>query len=217
MVDVFLRMYYRRSMSCDWSFPMTPKDWAILARDAYTKVPDIGSEASAGRIVFAMLPDGLALTIPGTNNESCALADVDAIPHDAGECGFVHKGIWEAFEPVWEAVSQLAVHALVGHSEGASGAIYLAARLCLIRKAPKIVWAWEPPRTSIDEKLAELLSAHSVELHIMWHGNDLVPSIPWELPLLEWQHAGPIQKFGKASASFPNIEDHMMTNILADL
>ena len=196
---------------------MTPREWALMAQAAYTAQPDIGLEASAGRVVFKHTPDGLVLSIPGTNNLACAEADAEAIPHDTGALGRVHKGIWDAFDTVWGDVANLDVHALVGHSEGACGALFLAGRLCLLGKPPKIVWAWEPPRASIDNKLRDVLSAHNVELHIMWHGEDIVPLMPPDLLFLNWRHPGPVTRFGKASSEIANVSDHLLENILSDI
>lgn len=196
---------------------MNPLEWACLARDAYVAAPNLGPEDSAGRIVFVQSEQGLILTIPGTNNEACELADIKAWPTETDGCGACHAGIWEAFDAVWHDVSKLDVYALVGHSEGAAGAIYLAARLCLAGKPPKIVWAWEPPRTSIDSTLAEIFVKYGVELHIKRHGLDLVPDVPISLPDFPWQHAGKVEGFGVAAFPFPNIHDHMMAGIIADL
>lgn len=191
---------------------MTPKDWALLAKEAYTSVPDLGEESSAGRIKFNMKEEGLVLAIPGTNNVECVLADVDAFPLDVGACGHVHAGIWNAFDPVWNDVSKLDIYALVGHSEGALGALFLGARLCLMGKAPKVIWAWEPPRASIDSCLADIFFHYNVEVHIMWHGNDCVPTVP-----LFFRHPGQVTRFGHASLPIINIGDHLMDSIIADL
>lgn len=196
---------------------MTPKDWALLAQAAYTAAPNLGPENSAGRVVFNSLPDGLVLSIPGTNNIACAEADADALLFNTIDLGWVHEGIWRAFDAVWTDVAKLDINALVGHSEGAAGAIYLAARLCLIGMAPKVVWAWESPKTSIDDKLAKVLADNGVELHIMWHGEDIVPTLPPDILFLNWRHAGPVTRFGKASLPFPNVQDHLLQNIIPDL
>jgi hypothetical protein len=196
---------------------MTPKEWAILAQDAYTVAPNLGPENSAGRIVFNTLPEGLVLSAPGTNNIACAEADAEAIPYDTGPLGWVHEGIWKAFDSVWQDVRHLTVYGLVGHSEGACGVLYLAGRLCLMGKPPKVVWAWEPPRASIDDKLAQVLAAHGVELHIMRHGNDIVPDLPPDVLFLTWRHPGPVTPFGKAAEPFPNVHDHLLENIIPDL
>ena len=196
---------------------MTPKDWAILAQDAYSSTPDIGDENSAARVCFVQSDEGLTLSIPGTNNPACLVADLEALTFNAGDCGEVHRGIWEAFDTVWLDVSQLPVHALVGHSEGASGALYLGARLCLLGKAPKIIYAFESPRTSTDTKLAELFVKYGVELHVMHHGKDIVPDVPVTLPELDWQHCAPLTQFRNAALPFPNLIDHEIANIIADL
>ena len=188
-----------------------------MAQAAYAAKPDLGPEDSAGRIVFNQSDLGLILAAPGTNNIACAEADAEAIPYNAGACGWVHEGIWKAFDAVWPDVQHLTVYALVGHSEGAAGVLYLAARLCLMGRAPKVVWALEPPRTSIDDKLAQILAAHGVELHIMHHGNDIVPDLPPDVLFLTWRHPGLVTKFGKATLPIPNVEDHLLQNIIPDL
>ena len=196
---------------------LTPKQWAILAQQSYSSIPDLGPEDSAGRVCFVQSEQGLILAVPGTNNERCVLADVEAIPYDAGACGMVHKGIWQAFDPIWPDVAKLTVYTLVGHSEGGAGVLYLGARLCLIGKPPKVIYAWEPPRASIDTNLAEIFSKYRVVVHIMKHGNDVVPDLPPSMPGLDWQHPGPVTQFGKAWLPIPNIEDHLIAGIIEDL
>lgn len=196
---------------------MTPKDWACLARDAYSATPNLGPVSSAGRIVFNTLAEDLVLSIPGTNNDACLLADIDAIPHDAGPFGRVHMGIWNAFDPVWPDVSRLSVYGLVGHSEGALGAIYLAARLCLNGSAPKVVHAFDPPKASIDSKLTDIFIQYGVELHIYHHGKDFVPMLAPDVLDIQWRHPGSINQFGAPKWPFPNVDDHMIDAIIADL
>jgi len=196
---------------------MSLRDWALIAQESYTAQPDLGKSNSSGRVVFVQSQEGLILAIPGTNNIECLLADIDILAHDAGECGIVHSGIWNAFDEVWLDVSQLSVHALVGHSEGAAGAIFLAARLCLIGKAPKVVYAFEPPHTSIDSKLADIFTKFNVELHVLRHGLDIITTVAIPLPDFPWQHPKLLELFGKACLPFDNIEDHLMKNIIADL
>lgn len=196
---------------------MTPRDFAILSKQAYSQTPIIGAPSSAARICSNNTPDGLVLSIPGTNNFACLQADLDALTHDAGVFGMVHAGIWLAFAEVWRDVAKLAPVALTGHSEGAAGAIYLAAQLAVAGKPPKVVHAFEPPRTSIDASLASIFKQFDVELHIYHHGHDLVPMVPVPIPNGDWQHAGPVTQFGKPSSIFPNIEDHEIARIIADL
>ncbi|HEX7642962.1 MAG TPA: lipase [Burkholderiaceae bacterium] len=196
---------------------MTPRGYAILARQAYTATPDIGAPSGAGRIVFNSTEIGLVLSIPGTNNLACLGADADALLHDAGEFGQVHCGIWLAFDEVWPDVAKLLPVALTGHSEGAAGAIYLAARLARAGRAPKAVHAFEPPRTSIDAALAHIIQEAGIDLHIYHHGRDVVPLVPLDIPGEDWQHAGPVTRFGKPASIFPNIEDHAIAAVIADL
>lgn len=196
---------------------MTPHDYAILAQQAYTAIPTIGALDSAARIVLNNMPVGLVLAIPGTNNMACLNADLDALVHDAGVFGNVHAGIWKAFAGVWPDVEKLAPVALTGHSEGAAGAIYLAAQLAVAGKAPKVVHAFEPPRTSIDEKLAAVFKQFGIELRIYHHGRDVVPMVPVPIPGEDWQHAGVVTQFGKPTMIFPNLDDHEISAVIADL
>ena len=196
---------------------MRPRDYAILSQQAYTAIPAIGAPDSAARIVFNSTEIGLVLRIPGTNNLACLEADAEALLYDAGEFGQVHRGIWLAFDGVWSDVAKMLPVALTGHSEGAAGAIYLAARLAKAGRAPKAVYAFEPPRTSIDTALAAIIQEAGIELHIYHHGRDLVPLVPLDIPGEDWQHAGPVTQFGKPTSIFPNIKDHAIAAVVADL
>ncbi|MBV8633314.1 MAG: lipase [Burkholderiaceae bacterium] len=196
---------------------MTPRDYAILAQRAYGAAPSIGSSDGAARLVKNDTALGLVLAIPGTDNLACIEADADVLVLDAGVYGGVHRGIWNAFAAVHEAVQQAAPVTLCGHSEGAAGAIYLAARLCMAGKPPKAVHAFEPPRTSVDGALAGILREHKVDLHIYHHGRDVVPMVPVPIPGQDWQHAGSVLQFGKASAIWPNFADHDIAAIILDL
>lgn len=196
---------------------MTPRDYAKRAAAAYSATPSIGKENDAARIVLGQTELGLSFEIPGTNNFACLEADVDALLHDAGPCGRVHAGIWNAFDAIWPEASKFSPCVLLGHSEGAAGAIYLGARFCLAGRPPKVIHAFEPPRTSIDTKLADIFRAHGVEVCIYHHGRDVVPLVPVPIPGEDWKHAAPVIQFGKASSIFPNIEDHMIEAVIADL
>src|ERR1700752_1219570 len=113
---------------------ITALDCALLCQHAYSDTPTIGQESSAARWVKYDTAEGIALIAPGTNNERCILADIDAIPFDTGKFGKVHKGIWEAFFPLFESAAEIGPDIVSGHSEGAAGAIYLTAYLCSIGK-----------------------------------------------------------------------------------
>jgi hypothetical protein len=72
------------------------------------------------------------------------------------------------------------------------------------------VYAFEPPRVSYDLTLRNLLA--KVPLHLYRHGLDLVTSLP-----PGGMHPGLLTGFGKPSVPWPNIPDHLMPGILADL
>ena len=195
---------------------MTVRDWALLAQSDYSETPSFGDENSAGRIVCNENENRLILAIPGTNNESCVAADIDILAYDAKELGVVHKGGYMAFNPLWDDVSKLDVYAFVAHSEGCWGAFYLAAKMCLSGRPPKIIYAFEPPHASVDSKLSDIFKKSNVQVNIMWHGNDCIPDFPLTTILFPWRHPAPATRFGKASLPIPNIEDHLMVNIIPD-
>lgn len=196
---------------------MSPRDWAILAQQAYTTAPTFGTEDGAARVVLSSVAGSRVLAIPGTNNLACIEADVDALLFDAGPCGRVHAGIWHAFAAIGEAVVAIGADVIVGHSEGATGGLYLAAQLCLAGKPPGEVHAFEPARASIDGALATIFQAHGVQVSVYHHGRDVVPMVPLPIPGEDWQHPAPVIRFGKPSSIFPNIEDHMIAAVIQDL
>lgn len=196
---------------------MNPRDYAMLAQAAYSATPDYGDADGAARAILRQTDAGTVLCLRGTDNLASLLADADALPHDAGPIGLVHAGIWHAFDTLWPAVSQLTPHALAGHSEGAAGAIYLGARLCLAGHAPAEIWAFEPPHTVLDDKLSALFAAHGVKVMLYRHGNDLVTMAPVALPGLGWRHCAPVIGFGRAASVLPNLEDHRLDGVIGDL
>lgn len=197
---------------------MTPYAAALLAQGAYTSVPNIGAEDSAARVVFADTDDGRAWCIPGTNNFACLLADLDALTFDAGLCGEVHAGIWHPFAALLAAVHYpVYPNVLIGHSEGAAGAIFMAAILVLRGQPPKAVYAFEPPHTSTDAKLRQILTDAGVAVYLTHHGHDGVPMVPLPIPEFDWQHAADVVYFGKPHSILPNLVDHMIAGIIADL
>jgi len=189
--------------------------WAALA---YSEVPIIGAEDSAARVVEINDEIGLVLAIPGTNNAECIKADIDAELLHTDDCGSVHSGIWQAFMHVVPQVNALeGVVALTGHSEGGGGAIMLGAVLCLAGKPPKAIYAFEPPRMSIDDTLAKLFEKHGVKVYIYHHGRDIVPMLPPPIIFENWQHCAPVIQFGGSALPIYNITDHEMSRILKDL
>ena len=202
---------------------MNPVEAARIAKEAYSAIPDYGTEDSSARVVVSGLskadPYACDWSIPGTNNLSCFLSDVDALIHDAGLFGMVHRGIWMPFFDLFQRTQRMKCGAdnIIGHSEGAAGALYLAGMLCAFGHAPQAVYAFEPPHTSIDDKLRKLLTDARVKVYIFHHGRDMVPMVPMPIPLEPWQHAADVIHFGKSSSILPNIKDHEIDGIIADL
>lgn len=192
---------------------MTPRDFALLAREAYTAAPDIGKADSASRAIVRQTAAGLVIAFPGTDNLDCWGADLDVEPIDVAGVGRVHRGFFEA----WRAISidVLAAIAgqpvtLVGHSLGAAIAIMGAAAMTSGGNAPIAVYGFEPPRVSADMRLALLLA--SVPMHLYKNGNDIVPDVPPDL-----FHAAAVTRIGKPELPFPNTLDHALARVIEAL
>ena len=191
---------------------MTPRDYALLAQRAYSAPPQIGQESGAARAIV----EGDAVAFPGTNNLACWLADLDATVEVVPGLGALHAGFWWAFSSIEAPLLALPTPAVtVGHSEGAALAILFAAALCVAGRAPREVYAFEPPRVSADGTLAALLQAHGVALHLYRNGEDVVPLVPRVLH--PWQHPGPLIEIGRPSLPVPNVEDHFIERVIAAL
>ena len=190
---------------------MTPKDYAQLALKCYTDTPTDGVEDSAARCVVY----GDVEAFPGTNNLACWLADLSAEAVHVNGFGRLHEGFWRSYKVISPLLAKNTPDVCVGHSEGAALAILRAAYLCLQGTPPKAVYAFEPPRVTCDSNLAKLFAAHGVQVNLYWHGNDVVPMVPRLLE--DWQHPAPMIRFGKASEPWPNVADHLMAGIIADL
>ncbi|WP_065494830.1 alpha/beta fold hydrolase [Burkholderia sp. CCA53] len=192
---------------------MTPRDYALLAQEAYSVKPDIGKADSASRAIVRQTAGGLVVAFPGTDNLDCVAADLDAHPIDVIGIGQVHHGFWKAWGAI--AVDVLAAIdgrpvTLVGHSLGAAIAIIAAAAMVVGGNPPAAVYGFEPPRVSTNGSVAAVLA--SVPLNLFKNGNDIVPDLP-----LDWEHAGPIRQIGKPSLPFPNIADHAIARVIAAL
>ncbi|MGS0975533.1 lipase family protein [Burkholderia glumae] len=192
---------------------MTPHDYALLARDAYTAAPDIGVAASASRAIVRQTPARLVVAFPGTDNVASWLADLDVLPIDVAGVGLVHRGFWEA----WSAIAPAVVAAigaqpvtLVGHSLGAALAICAAAALTSTGQAPVAVYGFEPPRVAAGPRLELLLAG--VPINLFKNGNDVVPDVP-----LGWHHAAALTRIGAPALPFPNVEDHAIDRVIAAL
>lgn len=192
---------------------MTPRDYALLAQEAYSATPDIGNADSASRAIVRHTDVGLCVAFPGTDNLVCWLADLNALPTSVAGVGDVHRGFWQA----WLTISASVVAAidgnpvtLVGHSLGAAIALLAAAQMTINGNPPVAVYAFEPPRVSPGMAARTLLA--NVPLHLYRNGLDLVPDVP-----LGWQHAALLTQIGKPALPIPNISDHSMERVIAAL
>ncbi len=192
---------------------MTPRDYALLAQAAYSETPIIGREDSAARVIETQAEEGLIISVPGTNNPACLIADLDFFTVNT-PYGSLHGGIYRAFIPTFDQCLGLDIHALTGHSEGAAGALLIGAYLCANGKAPKEIHAFEPPKLSTDSRLRDIFEFYQVNVKIYHHGHDLVPLMPIGA---NWQHCADVTQFGTPSSIVPNFEDHEISRIIADL
>lgn len=192
---------------------MTPRDYALLAQEAYTAAPDIGKVDSASRAIVRHTNAGLVIAFPGTDNAACWVADLDALTVDVPGVGAVHRGFWEAWQaiaaPVTVAIGDQPV-TLVGHSLGAAIAICAAVSFTIGGRPPVAVFGFEPPRVSPD--LGVRTAVAHVPLHLYKNGNDLVPDVP-----LGWQHAALLAHIGVPALPVPNVEDHAIARVIAAL
>lgn len=192
---------------------MTPRDFALLAQEAYDAPPDIGQLDSASRAIVRETPGGLVIAFRGSDNKACWEADFDAFPMDVDGIGKLHRGIWQA----WEAISAQVLAAidgkpvtLVGHSLGGALALMCAIEMTVSGNAPASVWGFEPPRISPGPEFGPLL-AH-VPITLYRNGNDVVPMVP-----PDWYHPVPLTLIGTPTMPFDNAFDHKMELVIAAL
>lgn len=192
---------------------MTPRDFALLAQEAYTAKPDIGVEDSASRAIVRRTAAGLCVAFPGSDNVDCWGADFDIVPVEVPGAGQIHGGFWRAWQaiagPVLAAVGEQPV-TLAGHSLGGALAVCAAVSLVLSGKPPAAVYGFEAPRVSPDINVRTLLA--KVPVHLYKNGNDLVPDLP-----PDWQHAALLTHIGAPALPFPNVEDHMLERVIQAL
>jgi predicted lipase len=192
---------------------MTPRDFALLAQEAYTAVPDIGKADSASRAIVRHTAAGLVVAFPGTDNLASFAADFDIEPFEVAGIGRVYRGFWDA----WDAISLPVLAAaagqkvtLVGHSLGAAIALMCAAYMTVGGNAPAAVYGFEPPRVGIDTGVCTALAG--VPVFLFKNGNDVVPDVP-----PGGIHAAPLAQIGTAALPFPNITDHQIARVIAAL
>jgi triacylglycerol lipase len=192
---------------------MTPRDFALLAQEAYTAKPDIGIADSASRAIVRQTAVGLVVAFPGTDNVPGWIADLDIRQVSIEGVGDVHRGFWQA----WQAIAPVVTSAvgaqpvtLVGHSLGAAIAIMAAVSMTLAGKPPAAVYGFEPPRVSSGIGVRTLLS--KVPVHLYKNGNDIVPDVPLGL-----SHAALLKHIGKAVLPIANVQDHFLDRVIPAL
>lgn len=189
---------------------MTPRDFALIAQEAYDAAPDIGVADSASRAILRHTPDGLVVAFPGTNNIQSWIADLDIETFSVPGVGDVHKGFWDAWQairlPVLAAAAGQPV-TLVGHSLGAALALMAAADMTASGNPPTAVYGFEPPRVCAGPAMLNLLSA--IPILLTKNGKDVVPDVPPEL-----DHAAAVQDIGHAFLPIPNVTDHMLDRVI---
>ena len=191
---------------------MDPLKYAIIARDSYILPCNIGQQDSASRAIILTNDDGLVVAIPGTDNIACFLADLDIELETHIGMGVLHRGFCDAFLDIGDELLKLNPDVITAHSLGAAIALIYAASLCLCGKPPKAVYAFEPPRISIDNTIAQLLASNGVDLHLTRFGEDIVTQVPRLIH--SWQHPSPLTAIGNAHFPFCNVEDHSIDNIV---
>lgn len=192
---------------------MTPRDFALLAQEAYTAAPDIGNADSASRAIVRHTEVGLCVAFPGSDNVASWIADLDTRTVNVPGAGKIHAG----FLGAWRAIAGDVLKAigdhpvtLVGHSLGAAIAIVAAADLTIAGNPPAAVWGFEPPRVSPGIGVRALLS--KVPMHLYRNGNDLVTNLP-----LGWKQSALLAHIGPALSPLPNVQDHLLPRVTEDL
>jgi triacylglycerol lipase len=189
---------------------MTPRDYALLAQEAYSATPDIGRADSASRAIVRQTDTGLVVAFPGTDNLDCWGADFDVEAVMVPGAGRLHRGFLDAWRaisvPVLAAIAGKPV-TLVGHSLGGAIAIMAAVDMMISGNPPVAVYGFEPPRVSPDISIRVFL--RSVPLHLYRNGNDIVPDIP-----PDWYQAAPLNQIGTALLPIPNVQDHALARVI---
>ncbi|KWN80885.1 lipase [Burkholderia ubonensis] len=189
---------------------MTPRDFAILAQEAYKAKPDIGSAPGPSCAIVRQTLAGLVIAFPGTDSFADLLADFDVKPDPVPFLGHVHGGFWDAYAAIQDEVIAAAGGQeviFVGHSLGAALAIVAAASFVANGNSVKAVWGFAPPRVSPEPNISTVLAKTPMALYR--NGNDAVPAVP---PL--WPQSGSLTQIGKAALPFINFKDHALTRYI---
>ena len=190
---------------------MKPLNFAQLSESAYTDTPTIGQVGSAGIAVQY----GNILAFRGSSDVASWLHDLDIGATRVYGMGYIHAGFWSAYQEIRQQVLAVKPKFTTGHSLGAALAIIAAADLMLSGNPPEAVYAFEPPRVSIDAELNRVISGISMNLYK--NGNDLVPDVPLILPFEDWQHCAQLIHIGTPAQPYPNITDHEIGRVVTAL
>lgn len=185
---------------------MTPRDFAVLAQEAYTAAPDIGKADSASRAIVRETAAGLVVAFPGSNNLDSWLTDFDIARLTVPGIGVVHQGFYQAWQAI--AVDVLAAVdgkpvTLVGHSLGGAIALMAAADMMQSGIKPSAVFGFEAPRVSPTSCIAELLAP--INPWLCKNGSDPVPDVP-----PRWKPGGVVRQIGKRPSIIPDVRDHLL-------
>jgi hypothetical protein len=187
---------------------MTPYDYAILCKRAYTDAPTIGKANSASRM---HVYDGVHV-FRGSDDTASWVADFDCSTVDVWGLGEVHGGFYGALAAILPGCLSLPrPKAIAGHSLGAALAILYAAVLAQIG-TPVPVYAFEPPRLCADGTMAISLKAQDVSFYACRNGHDVVTQVPPGMTL-----PGPLTQIGKPTFPFDNPADHSIDRVIAAL
>lgn len=192
---------------------MTPRAAAELCDYIYSPNGEFEQIISVKDIVGGTVKTatGTALVFRGTENLGDFLSDIDAVPVPVDGLGNVHQGFYQDLPDFMEAaIPHLSGEILLmGHSLGASRA-ELATGILLLNNIPVTqLYSFEPAKVATDGTLWNLLA--SVNPQLYKNGNDLVPDLP---DMLDYKHPAALQRIGPALWPFPNIEDHLIENVI---
>lgn len=192
---------------------LAPRDYALLAQEAYTAAPDIGKADSASRAIVRDTPAGLVIAFRGSDNADSWLTDFDIETVDVPGAGKFHAGFWRA----WQAISIDVLAAIngrpvtfVGHSLGSALAIAAALDTTISGNPPVAAYGFEPPRVSPD--MSARVALRNVDVRLYRNGLDIVPTVP-----IDWRHAAMLIPIGKPAFPFPNILDHEIGRVIESL
>lgn len=187
---------------------MTPRDFALLAQEAYTAKPDIGDPDSASRAIVRQTAAGLVVAFPGSDNLDCWLTDFDMTRLAVPGIGVVHQGFYQAWQAI--AVDVLAAVdgrpvTLVGHSLGGAIALMAAADMMQSGIKPAALYGFEAPRVSPTTCIADLLAP--IDPWLCRNGSDPVPDVP-----PRWKPGGAVRQIGKRPGIIPDVRDHLLVD-----